>query len=714
MGMLLIYLFVSIVVFILPAIAGADDESLRNLRKQIRELTEGSSAKAARLKEEIDYADAKLGLATETKDIIDLQKEIEDKLLQIRKVEIADRKEALRLQRETTDLSEEELRIKRQSIATDEKLLEIEEKRLNSAREHAKSVADTFSGLLGITKKWNKSLIGGFVDAAVGMGDFGEHLSKVGQQLSEQITTASVASSILTKLGEATKLNVFELDASVSSFFRATGASEGYNRMITESFQNNRQFGVSAGEAGAALGSLYTNVLRFTTFSRTTQRELQNTVSLMAEFGISSDVSAGAIDTLTKSMGYTGAEAVRLSRELVDTAVNLGLPPAMLMQELSRTAPRLAHWGKQTMDVFKGLAGAAKATGVAIGDLLDITAQYDTFEGAAEAAGRLNAVLGGPYLNSIELLSANEEERVRMLIETINLTGRSWEELGRFEKRAVASAAGISDMEQAAGIFNMTLAEYNQQLARASGEEADLADMANRAQTVMEEFRNTLNSFAVVLTPLVGLLKSTVDVIQGFTSGLSKLIGENAASWVVGITVALAYLVPKIYFAITPIRIMQAQLAALNTTMAGTAASSASAAAGFASFGSRAMAFLGPLGLVAGLATMLYAAFAGSSPSMAKFVSDAERELRGVSSVNLRPVVQSAILPARTGVTNTSNAIENIHTAIQGNNAAILRLANRPIQAKFEISDHKWTQMVNTGNENIFGSATTSGVADFA
>ena len=45
--------------------------------------------------------------------------------------------------------------------------------------------------------------------------------------------------------------------------------------------------------------------------------------------------------------------------------------------------------------------------------LMSVTKQFDTFEGAAQSAGKLNAILGGGVVNSMDLLNATEEERVR-------------------------------------------------------------------------------------------------------------------------------------------------------------------------------------------------------------------------------------------------------------------------------------------------------------
>ena len=99
----------------------------------------------------------------------------------------------------------------------------------------------------------------------------------------------------------------------------------------------------------------------------------------------------------------------------------------------------------------------SKVTGIETGKLIDIVSQFDTFEGAATAAGRLNAMLGGAYLNSVELMRASEEERIIILRRSLEMSGKTFDAMNRQEKLAYASAAGISDLNDASKLFNSSL-----------------------------------------------------------------------------------------------------------------------------------------------------------------------------------------------------------------------------------------------------------------
>jgi hypothetical protein len=67
-----------------------------------------------------------------------------------------------------------------------------------------------------------------------------------------------------------------------------------------------------------------------------------------------------------------------------------------------------------------------KVTGMSMESILSITNKFDTFEGAAEMAGKLNAALGGNFVNAMDLMMAtNPAERFEMIREMICPTTRS-------------------------------------------------------------------------------------------------------------------------------------------------------------------------------------------------------------------------------------------------------------------------------------------------
>lgn len=93
--------------------------------------------------------------------------------------------------------------------------------------------------------------------------------------------------------------------------------------------------------------------------------------------------------------------------------------------------------------VFNKLSAQAASTGLEMGKLTSAVAKFDTFEGAANAVGDLNAMLGGPYLNTLDLINADEGERVAMLQDMMTQGDMTWASMSRFQKKAVAQALGM-------------------------------------------------------------------------------------------------------------------------------------------------------------------------------------------------------------------------------------------------------------------------------
>ena len=139
----------------------------------------------------------------------------------------------------------------------------------------------------------------------------------------------------------------------------------------------------------------------------------------------------------------TAPEANAMLHSLKDTALSLGRPINQVVEDFVTAAPKLAFYGDRIMDVFEGLQKQAKVTGLSVDQLLGLVGEkFDTFEGAGQAVGKLNAILGGPYLNSIDMLNSTEEQRLEMIKAAVDASGVQFDQLNKFEQKAFASALG--------------------------------------------------------------------------------------------------------------------------------------------------------------------------------------------------------------------------------------------------------------------------------
>ena len=121
------------------------------------------------------------------------------------------------------------------------------------------------------------------------------------------------------------------------------------------------------------------------------------------------------------------------------------------------------------MGVFKKLSMQSKSTGLSVDQLLGVVEQFDTFEGAGKAVGKLNSIMGGPYLNSIDMLNASEEKRVEILKQSMKQSGMNFKQMGKYEQKMIASALGV-DVAEARKLFGAeTEEEKLEALTKAQG-----------------------------------------------------------------------------------------------------------------------------------------------------------------------------------------------------------------------------------------------------
>ena len=88
----------------------------------------------------------------------------------------------------------------------------------------------------------------------------------------------------------------------------------------------------------------------------------------------------------------------------------IGITASQMSRDFAPALKVAIYYTGRETEVLNGLMRQAKATGLEMNKLLSVVAQYDTFEGAGQAVGRLNAILGGPYLNAIQMVYATEDQ----------------------------------------------------------------------------------------------------------------------------------------------------------------------------------------------------------------------------------------------------------------------------------------------------------------
>jgi hypothetical protein len=120
------------------------------------------------------------------------------------------------------------------------------------------------------------------------------------------------------------------------------------------------------------------------------------------------------------------------------------------------------------------------------------------------------------------MVYATEAERITALRESISVSGRVFTQLSRHEQQAIAAAAGIRDMAQAAQLFGGSSQAFDQ--ARASQEA--LEKKARESQSALNKLKMAAYGLAVNMAPLVEKLVGVLDVLTKIASSpIGKFLG---------------------------------------------------------------------------------------------------------------------------------------------------------------------------------------------
>ena len=461
-------------------------------------------------------------LNDEKEALSDVSEQLDNKLAIMR--------EELKLLKLTEPLSDTALIAKRASV----KLLIEENKAKKDSIEAGKKIAEDLGGLLGLNKNFEDSMMG----SVVAMLAQTEGSKKLAEQLRKTFSMENIAYSLTLKMTQATFGLATAQDSSLASFNKQTGAARTYGTELVALESEMYRHGVTSEDAAEAMGALVKNVHALKQMSSSARENLVKSTAVLQELGVSADTTGANVQFMTRSLGVSVTAATKYQRELFTLAQEIGMPPAEMAEGFKAAAPKLAAFGKQAGKVFKTLAVNARAAGMEVEQMLGIVEQFDTFEGAAQSVGQLNALLGGQFLNSMELvMETDPTERMRMLSGALNEAGKSFDQMTYYEKKSIAAAAGLSDVNELALVMAGSFSGAATGAGKTQAEIEKLAEQTREMNDIGEEFNQLIRMFAVEMRPLIVILKDTMEGIQTWGASMKWIMPI-----ITGVAVALGTL----------------------------------------------------------------------------------------------------------------------------------------------------------------------------
>lgn len=311
----------------------------------------------------------------------------------------------------------------------------------------------------------------------------------------------------------------FRSSLSIAQFNAAAGdlgtASRDVGRAI------NLSLGVNIEQAASAAAGLAGSFTEFTSISGRTRSDLITTTAALERMGIGAQESGAQMTYFVQAAGMSIPQAEKQMKQLSVAAAEFGKTPAQFASEFASASASLASHGPKMLEVFLDLESVAKASGIAMEKLLGIAEKFDTFDAAASSVGNLNALMGGDYLNTLEMMNMTEKERISALKEALFLQGRSFDQMERFERKAIAESIGTDEQ---------TLAQmmgYSTRESRKARREADAKMKQEKAYQKM--LGQTIHIAEAISFLLQGLFAQTglMDAFSFAFGKLFELLGEG-------------------------------------------------------------------------------------------------------------------------------------------------------------------------------------------
>ena len=465
------------------------------------------------------------------KEILQKNLDLEQQSLEIVRMEFGALKDAQTAMANGATLEEINLKLKRKGLEYSEEALKTAEKQMRtkglSVKLTQKSNAATallLKRTVGVSDAWRGTASGALLTVVTS--------GKLLTSLKGMLDPMDLLMSAFSKIVEMSLVAATQYDSMSASIRKIAGADSDLAANAYDSHRAMLEFGVSIEEAGASTQALYRDMAIFSHSLEADQNLLRDQAALLNEVGVEFGTTAKMMNILDKGLGMSATEIKGYTAKLYDMSEQLKVPPDVIFKDWQASSKELMKYGDGMVDVLEGLEQQSKNTGLAVGDLLGIAKQFDQFDTAGEAVGRLNAILGGPYLNAIDMVYMTEDQRIEALRETISLSGQVWKDMGRHEQQAIATAAGISDMAVAAQLFGGTQSEFTD---AAANQEA-LQKRAIAAQSAMEQMKNAFMGFAIAVAPVVEKLTELATIFASWMSA-----GDGTVGVLMGIGAAVLF-----------------------------------------------------------------------------------------------------------------------------------------------------------------------------
>jgi hypothetical protein len=252
--------------------------------------------------------------------------------------------------------------------------------------------------------------------------------------------------------------------------------------------------------------------------------------------GLSAEEAGG----LARSFQQMGEEAdfPKLMGEIAVRAKTAGVSTAKFSKDLAQSSKFLVSFGKEGRKAFLDTQTYAEHLGVSMESMKGFTHLTDTFEGASEAAAKMNNIFG-TSINSLQLmLESDPSKRLEMVRSAMKGQGQDFEHLSRQKRDFIAETLHLSE-DEVAGVLssgktlNEIQAEQAENKKKQVMDEKSYRDAIRLTATTLFSFKQawdrvTLAIFKMIkpFTDALGLTKAGKEGFAGFGEAMSSVTNK--------------------------------------------------------------------------------------------------------------------------------------------------------------------------------------------
>ena len=284
-----------------------------------------------------------------------------------------------------------------------------------------------------------------------------------------------------------------------------------------------------------------------------------------SKVGLGAENFGKALDVIGKTYRRSGIikQGKLLGAELVNIGRVTGQSADTIANNFSAAMEHLAAYPlPKAREEFKKLSAISAVTGVEMGKVMSVASQFDNIEEAASAVGDLNAMMGGPYLNTLDLVNATESERIEMLKDMMTQSGETFNQMDRFKQKAIAKAIG-TDVQSASRMFSGTQTDIDSTTKSIDTQGASYSQLSNAAKNASTSITEQLTASKQSALLMSKAFKATNSLMRNVNLQILKMgdiFKKTMGSVVVGTLNA----------ANTKVNVLKRQFATFDGTLQGT------------------------------------------------------------------------------------------------------------------------------------------------